>query len=306
MNREALFLVPPVLRSYCRTVEYPNDQWPFARMLMRGEFLDLSNARIYYYAAGTRGAGEPIVFIHGFPSSSHLWNHLVPRAPTGHRLVVLDLLGYGRSDRPVGRGLGLGDHAQRTVELFDALGIDRACIVGHDIGGGIAQLLAIRYPRRVSRLCLVNSVAFDAWSPRVVKMARPLLPLSRVMPASALVAAMRAGLLGGYVDRERGAHSLDLYLRPFASSDGRDVLLAHLKALHNPETAVVADELRTVAVPSAVVWGERDPFLPVSLAQRLHAAIPGSTVHVMSGACHFLPEEAPGGLAEILAALMKR
>jgi len=273
---------------------------------MRGEFLDLSNARIYYYAAGTRGAGEPIVFIHGFPTSSHLWSNLVPHAPKGHRLVVLDLLGYGRSDRPVDRGLGIADHATRTVELFDALGIDRACLVGHDIGGGIAQVMALRYPRRVSRLCLVNSVAFDAWPPRIVKLARALLPLTRVLPASVLVAALHARLLGGYVDRERGAHSVDLYLRPFASSEGRDVLLAHLKQLHNRETGVIADEVRTIDVPTSIVWGERDPFVPVSLAQRLHAAIPGSTVHVVSGACHFLPEESPGRLAEILAALMKR
>jgi len=70
---------------------------------MRGEFLDLSGARLYYYAAGTRGAGVPVVFIHGFPTSSHLWNDVVPLMPQGHRLVVLDLLGFGRSDRPLTR-----------------------------------------------------------------------------------------------------------------------------------------------------------------------------------------------------------
>ena len=273
---------------------------------MRGEFLDLSNARIYYYAAGTRGAGEPIVFIHGFPSSSHLWSNVVPLVPTGHRVVVLDLLGHGRSDRPVNRGLGIADHAERTVELFDALGIDRACIVGHDIGGGIAQVMSVRYPGRVSRLCLVDSVAFDAWPRRIVKLTRALLPLTRAIPATVLVAAMRAELLGGYVDRERGAHSIDLYLRPFASSEGRDVLVAHLKRLRSRETGVIADEVRAIVAPTSIVWGARDPFVPVSLAERLHAAISGSTVDVISGASHFLPEEAPAGLADILAALMKR
>src|SRR6476469_8949048 len=102
---------------------------------MRGEFIDVNGARIYYYAAGTRGAGEPVVFLHGFPSSGHLWNDVIPLLPPGHRLVVVDLLGYGRSDPPNGRSLSLRAHAERVVGLLDVLGIDRACVVGHDLGG---------------------------------------------------------------------------------------------------------------------------------------------------------------------------
>ena len=70
---------------------------------MRGEFIDVNGARLYYYAAGSRGVGEPVVFLHGFPTSSHLWTEVVPLVPKGHRVVVVDLLGYGRSDRPAGR-----------------------------------------------------------------------------------------------------------------------------------------------------------------------------------------------------------
>ena len=106
---------------------------------MRGEFVDLTGARLYYYAAGTRGAGEPVVFLHGFPTSGHLWTDVVPLVPAGHRVVVLDLLGYGRSDRPQSRSVSLRAHAERVIELFDTLGINYACVVGHDIGGGIAQ-----------------------------------------------------------------------------------------------------------------------------------------------------------------------
>src|SRR5690348_8797608 len=112
---------------------------------MRGEFLDLSGARLYYYAAGTRGTGVPVVFIHGFPTSSHLWSDLVPLMEPGHRLVVLDLLGYGRSDRPHGRAVDVRAHAERILQLLDELRISRACLVGHGIGGGIAQSVAVRH-----------------------------------------------------------------------------------------------------------------------------------------------------------------
>jgi pimeloyl-ACP methyl ester carboxylesterase len=78
---------------------------------MRGEFLDLGGVRVYYYATGTRGAGEPVVFVHGFPTSSHLWRDVAPLLPDGHRAIVIDLLGYGRSDRPGGRPVTLKAHA---------------------------------------------------------------------------------------------------------------------------------------------------------------------------------------------------
>jgi pimeloyl-ACP methyl ester carboxylesterase len=90
---------------------------------VRGEFVDLDGARLYYYAAGSRGAGEPVVFVHGFATSSHLWSDVVSLMPAGHRLIVLDLLGYGRSDPPAARALTLRAHAERVVALLDVLGV---------------------------------------------------------------------------------------------------------------------------------------------------------------------------------------
>src|SRR5437867_269918 len=117
---------------------------------MRGEFVDLAGARLYYYAAGTRGAGGPIVLLHGFPTSGHMWSEVVPLLPPGHRVVVVDLLGYGRSDRPLGRAVSISAHAGRIVALLDALGIQRACIAAHGLGGGVAQWIAVHAPERVS------------------------------------------------------------------------------------------------------------------------------------------------------------
>src|SRR5438067_1921087 len=160
---------------------------------MRGEFLDLGGTRVYYYAAGTRGAGNPVVLIHGFPTSSHLWNDVVPLMPPGHRIVVLDLLGYGRSDRPKGHGVDLAAHGTRTVALLDELRIDRACLVGHGMGGGIAQWIAAHHVPRVSHLCLIDSVSIDRTSAgiegslhRGVSRAASL-PLLQALPPVALL-----------------------------------------------------------------------------------------------------------------------
>src|SRR4051794_31685580 len=146
---------------------------------MRGEFVEVDSARLYYYAAGTRGAGEPVVFLHGFPTSGHLWGDVVALMPAGHRIVVTDLLGYGRSDPPRAHALTLRAHASRVVGLLDALRIPSACIVGHGVGGGVAQALAVHWPARVSRLALVNSVAFGDWMPREIRMARAFMPITK-------------------------------------------------------------------------------------------------------------------------------
>ena len=274
---------------------------------MRGEFLDLAGARLYYYAAGTRGAGEPVVFLHGFPTSSHLWSDVIPLMPPGHRLVVVDLLGYGRSDRPLDRPVDVRAHAERVVELLDQLRIAHACIVGHGIGGGIAQSLAIRHAdARVSTLSRrqrrVRSLAHD-------RSAASRAPRSR-SPAfsrrSLLVWILRRDLSRGYSDAERAAHSMDLYLRPFLSADGRDALVAHIRALTTDETRELGEQLERIAAPTAIVWGQGDRVIPLWVGKRLQQRIPAATLEVVPGARHFTPEEAPRQVADAIATLAGR
>jgi len=273
---------------------------------MRGEFLDVDGARLYYYAAGSRGGGEPIVLLHGFPTSGHLWHEVVPLAPAGHRVVVVDLLGYGRSDRPLGRGVTLADHARRVLDVFDQLGINYACVAGHDVGGGVAQLLAIKHPERVSRLCLIDTVAYDEWPTRDVKLARAMLPLTRHLPATWLLSILRTDLLRGYTDHERGSHAIEKFVRPFSSAEGRDAFMEHLLALDSAETAALAPRLRDIVAPTAIVWGQHDPFLPTAIGRRLHDTIPRSTFDVIPTVRHFTPAEAPTKIADVLANLLAR
>jgi pimeloyl-ACP methyl ester carboxylesterase len=273
---------------------------------VRGEFVDVDGARLYYYAAGTRGAGEPVVLLHGFPTSGHLWSDVVAQMPAGHRIVVVDLLGYGRSDPPRDRSLSLRAHADRVVRLLDALGITRACIVGHDLGGGVAQWLAVHWPERVSRLALVDSVAFNRWPARDVRIARALLPLVRRLPTNWLLPIVRADLERGYRDASRAVHSIDKYQRPFNSDEGRKAFLQHLAALDARETQELTNRLGKITVPVTVVWGADDPFLPASLGRKLAAAIPGATFESIADAKHFTPEDAPREIAHAIAGLLKR
>jgi pimeloyl-ACP methyl ester carboxylesterase len=273
---------------------------------MRGEFVDVGGARLYYYAAGSRGAGEPIVLIHGFPTSSHLWRDVVPLLPSGGRVVVLDLLGYGRSDRPMERDLSIKGHAERVIALLDALRIQYAAIVGHDLGGGIAQYLAVRHPTRVERLCLIDSVGFDEWPTRQIKMAKATLPLTRHLPTTWILSALRSEMERGYTQESRAARSMDIYIRPFCSPEGRDVLMQHLEALDPEETVALEPRLGEIMAPTAVITGAHDPFITAGVARQLHEAIPNSTLDVLPDVRHFTPEESPEAISSIIEQWLNR
>jgi 2-hydroxymuconate-semialdehyde hydrolase len=273
---------------------------------VRGEFVDLGGERLYYYAAGTRGAGEPVVFLHGFATSGHLWSDVVSLMPAGHRLIVLDLLGHGRSDPPTSRPLTLRSHAERVVSLLDVLGVSSACVVGHGVGGGVAQSLAVHWPERVARLALIASVAFGSWATREVLLARATIPITRHLPPAWLLSMVRTELERGFADPARATHSIDKFVRPFATVEGRNALVRHVQALDTRETAALGERLAEIRCPTSVVWGAHDPFLPVPLGRSLSQAIPGASLEVIEGARHFLPEESPRQVADALAALFAR
>lgn len=270
---------------------------------MRGEFLDLDGRRLYYYAAGTRGAGEPVLFLHGFPTSSYLWNAVVRSMPAGHRLIVLDLLGYGRSDPPYGAALTVSAHSRRVLAVLDTLQVPQACVVGHDLGGAVAQWIAVHAPGRVSRLALVNSVGFDAWPRWRTRLARSLSAVARHIPAALVAGEAYASLLRGFAHRDEGRRALDVFLRPFANPPGREALLAHLLAQDSGETADLS--LDAIRVPTAIVHGSRDPFVPTLVGRRLQGAIHGATLDVISEAAHFVPLDAPDRVAAAIRALLE-
>lgn len=272
---------------------------------MRGEFVDAAGLRLYYYAAGSknRSAGVPVVLIHGFPTSSRLWHAVARDFPDGHRLVVLDLPGYGRSDAPARRPT-CASHAEAVLGAMDELGIARACVVGHGLGGGVAQAIAVDAPQRVSHLALVSSVAFDHTPRRMARLARAVAPVARMTPAGLLAGLVSASVVHGFARPERSRLALDACLHAFTTPTGRDVLARHLAALAPADTADWSARLGELRIPSAVIWGSEDPFYPPSLGARLAAAIPGATFELIDGARHYVPEDAAPELLAVLARLL--
>jgi pimeloyl-ACP methyl ester carboxylesterase len=284
---------------------------------MRGEFVDLDGVRLYCYAFVRRGAGHPIVLVHGSFTSSRLWQDVLPRLPEGHRVLVLDLLGHGRSDPPGSAPMTVAAHATRLGQLLDLLGVHEAALVGHGMGAAIVARVAHEQPDRVAQLMLVNPTMLtanpgDAFLSRRLNRVAALVPLWRHLGPGWLASALHAALLPCFAHRDAGARSLDVYLKPFRRRDGRDTACVQLAALRASRT----DTIETLApgairCQTALVLGATDPFLTSARAQRLAEALDAATshaliTHTLPGVAHVAPEEAPDQLGTLVAELLTR
>ncbi|MGQ0537520.1 MAG: alpha/beta fold hydrolase [Gemmatimonadaceae bacterium] len=262
---------------------------------MRGEFIDVGGPRLYYFASGTRGTPEqvPIILIHGFPTSSHLWQEVVPMLPVGHRCVVPDLVGYGRSGRLARSEAGVASHVQWILSLLDALRIREAVLVGHELGASIALMLALTRPEQVTGLVLVNpSSGPRQWS----TLRHAALRVDRLCAGTSAGDVLVRWMLShelrrAYNDRRLGRHSVDQYLAPFAHGEQRLTLARSLRGLlHDESLGARISELRAVTY---ILGSAKDTVAPIGESERLHAAIAGSALEVADDVGHFIPEEAP-------------
>ncbi len=279
---------------------------------MRGEFVDLDDTRIYCYAAGTRGAGEPVVLLHGAFTSSHVWRDLTARLPKGHRVLVIDLLGHGRSDTPATASYSVTAHAQRTAALLELLGVEPACFVGHGFGAAVAAAIALQSPERVTRLQLCNPchIAGDAQSshapPALRRLARGAR-LWRALPPDWLASALHTALSRGYTNALLAGHVLDVYLRPFRTAQGKEVATRQLQVIGDSRDAIML-RAGSLPMPVGLMLGADDPFLPRN-GERMRSVITAAaageiTVHRLAGMSHAIPEEAPDRLAIALSELL--
>lgn len=244
-----------------------------------------------------RGAGEPVVFLHGTPSHSFIWRDVVPEVErAGYRAVLFDLLGYGRSERPLTHDTSVRGQVEVLQGLLQYLGIDRFCLVAHDIGGAVAQLLATAEPRRVRRLMLIDTVSYDSWPSETWQaIIRDHLQDYAAMPASDFEAMLTRQLQMTVANPGRMSGAvLDAYLAPHRSALGRASFFEHqVRHYDSSPTQQVVPALAQLTMPVRLLWGAQDTWQPLAYAERLAADIPGSDLVVIDNGGHFLMEDQP-------------
>jgi pimeloyl-ACP methyl ester carboxylesterase len=251
----------------------------------------LHGHRVFYRSAGS---GPVVVLVHGITSTSATWANVLPYLAERFTIIAPDLLGHGESAKPRG-DYSLGAYASGIRDLLIALGHERATFVGHSLGGGVAMQLAYQFPEHCERLVLVSSgglgrditALLRAASLPGAELVLPLLVNERVLGAGRAVGRL-LGRIGLRVRTDVGE-----VLRGHASlSDGeaRAAFLHTLRTIVDPggQRVDASDRLYLAqAIPFLLVWGERDPIIPVEHARAAHRLVPGSRLEVFPDAGHF-------------------
>jgi pimeloyl-ACP methyl ester carboxylesterase len=266
--------------------------------------IELHGHRVIYRMAG---GGPPVVLIHGMVNSSRHWESVALGLADRYTVIAPDLIGHGDSATPRG-DYSLGAHAAVVRDLLAAIGIERATVVGHSLGGGVAMQFFWQFPQRTERLVLVSSGGLG-------HEVSPLLRSVALPGASALlsVAANRrlVSALGRAGERLRARGSakgvylqaIARALRPLERPGAREAFLQTLRSVIDVRGQRVSarDRLYLLhGMPTLVVWGERDNTIPLAHGLRAHEAIPGSRFETLARAAHFPHLEDPEGLAAVL------
>lgn len=264
-------------------------------------FIQVDGHRLALVAA----MGEAsVVLIHGIPTYSYLWRNVAPRlAASGLPTISVDLLGYGFSDKPIGVDLGIAAQARILVTALELMKWRGGTIVGHDIGGGVAQLLALARPDLVRRLVLVDTIAYDSFpEPGIARLKEPAWDAILGAHDFDLKKGLAKGFMRGMANSEQVTPNLIAeYERPFKGVEGRLAYLRAARALRTEELALRMDAVEHLETPTLILWGAEDPFQPLHYGERLAKAMVNARLDVIMGASHFLPEDTPHLLARRIA-----
>ena len=256
-----------------------------------------ASGRISYTEQGT---GPVALFVHGVLLNGHLWRHQLAQLSDFRRCIAVDLLAHGDTEIAPDQDVSVTANALMLKSFLDALNIGQVDLVGNDSGGGIAQIFAALHPERLRSLTLTDCDAHDNWPPEAFK------PFLAMAAAGGLRGALEGMLADKSVYRSPQAlgpayehperltdESIETYLRPLVRTEQRTRdFQRFLAAFDNVQTVRLESRLRTLQVPTLIVWGTDDIYFPVKWSRWLADTIPGTRRRVeLEGARIFFPEE---------------
>lgn len=249
-----------------------------------GKIATIAGQAIHYLDVGK---GPAIVLVHGFGGQTYSFRALIPALAKSYRVIAVDLKGFGYSQHDARTGLSHGDQVGMLAALLDSLGVARARVVGHSMGGAVAQRFAATWPERVEALVLAASVVADGRFRRAPRL--PAWLLRPVLPVLAGVASSRL-LKAGYYDPAFADDEVRAeYLRPGRIKGSMDGLRAMMRDVRSDPPI----DFSRLTMPVLLLYGAQDRVVPLSVAQRIRERIPQARLVVIERAAHLLLEERP-------------
>lgn len=269
-------------------------------MELTSKFIEVNNRQLHYLAAGS---GEPILCLHGWPTSSHLWRNIMPSLAQTYQVIALDLPGFGQSSKLPNDSYSFRYYLEILDGFLDALEITQLSLMVHDLGGPIGLLWAVRNPERIKRLVLFNTLVYPNVSGMVkLFVASTMIPGVRHWLSSprGITWALRFGV-------ENKANLtpkvLEPYLAPFKPSDARRALLKTAQRLSSKGFQEITEKLPNLDIPVRLIYGENDRILPkvATTMARVQQDLPQATLTALPNCGHFLQEDVPEQISQLLS-----
>jgi pimeloyl-ACP methyl ester carboxylesterase len=266
-----------------------------------GAFIDIDGVTLYY--THIAGSGQPVIFLHGLGGSTVSWSETMPvLARAGYDVYAVDLAGFGLSEKGWRADYSHPAQAARIVGWMDALGIERAVIVGHSMGGNVAAHLALAYPERVDRLVLVAAAILgESQTPAIPDILFDL-PFTRRWAQLIL----RRGATPMFEDIFYDAVGDDSTVSPELVEGYRRVLktpdwdLALLGIVRDADRNDLPAPVSDIQVPTLILWGADDGWVSPEDGTRLAQLIPGAKRIEFPGVGHLPMHENPGAFQAAL------
>jgi pimeloyl-ACP methyl ester carboxylesterase len=252
------------------------------------------------------GEGEPILFVHGLLVDGRLWDGVAERLASRFRCIVPDWpMGSHRIAMDPDADLSPTGMAATIVAFIDALGLDRATVVGNDSGGAMSQIVTANHPERVERLVLTNCDTFEHFPPFPFNLMPPIARLPGGM--TVLAAPFRIGPVARTTYGLLAKHPIppELVADWLAPTMGDPAIKRDVRKFtagaHKRYTLEAAEKLRGFKRPVRFVWAPEDRFFPLAHAERLAAIVPDARIEQVPDAKTFVSLDQPGRVAELVA-----
>ena len=264
------------------TIEIPDD--------VAGKFVQINSHKIRFIDSGS---GMPLVFIHGFGASIYSWRKNLDPISKHHRVCAPDLPGFGYSAKPLDADYTIEAYADFIIQFMDKLQIDKAVLVGHSLGGGIALLTGLKYPSRVRSFILIDTEAYPIKPPLMLRVAK--LPGIRSIVHRAIGAwVVRISLKRSYYDQTLITDRLvDEYYRPFLTENGKIAPIKVLQAMDFAKLKKLPRRYRRIRKKTLIIWGREDRISRIHLAHKLKKDLRNSQLKIISASGHLVQEEKP-------------
>ena len=247
-----------------------------------------------------QGKGMPLLLIHGIPVWGYLWKDCLTMLTKHFQIIIPDLVGYGYSDQRDCFDRSIKVQSRIISKLLQRLKIQDLFVVGHDIGGAVAQRFVVDHAGKVPKWVLIDSVLYDSWPAEpMVRLGNPKQHYK--MKGDQLAKKFIERLPDGFNHREKASpEMLAGWMAPYMTDEGKLSLIRNAAALNTNHTMELLEDLQELTQPLLLLWGAKDQFQPLSSAERFEAEFPASQLHVVPDSDHFLPLEKPEEAVRIL------